>query len=74
VFQPDAGGTSVAFMGILGGLAAYALWSETRVPTPVRVEAALAIPLAVIDTVLHDIHGLPFLAGLVTARIWLWRD
>jgi rhomboid protease GluP len=74
VFQPDGGGTSVAFMGILGGLAAYALRSEARVPTPVRVEAALAIPLAVIDTVLRDIHGLPFLAGLVTARIWLWRD
>jgi rhomboid protease GluP len=73
-FQPEGGGTSVAFMGILGGLAAYALQPGARVPTPIRVEAGLAIPLAVLDTSLGDIHGLPFLAGLVVAWFWLRRD
>jgi hypothetical protein len=68
LFQPREGGTSVAFMGILGGLAAYALRSNS-VPTPLRVEAALAIPLAILDTVLGDIHGLPFLAGLIVVTI-----
>lgn len=69
--QPGAGGTSVAFMGILGGLAAYALQPGAPVPKPIRVEAALAIPIAVLGTALGDIHGLPFLAGL--ALMWLWQ-
>jgi Rhomboid family len=74
VFQPDGGGTSVAFMGILGGLAVYALRSQNRVATPIRIEAAIAIPLAILDTVLRDIHGLPFLAGFAVACLWSWRD
>jgi rhomboid protease GluP len=74
VFQPDGGGTSVAFMGILGGLAAYALRPDAPVPSPVRVEAWIAIPLAVLDTALGDIHGLPFLAGLLLGWAWLRCD
>ena len=73
-FQPLEGGTSVAFAAILGGLAAHALQPNTRVPKPLRIEAAIAIPLAIVDTVLRDIHGLPFLAGLVLAIIWWQRD
>ena len=73
-FQPEGSGTSVAFMGILGGLAAYALRSDTRVPRPVRIEAAIAIPLAILDTALRDIHGLPFLAGLLVSELWFRHD
>jgi rhomboid protease GluP len=73
VFQPLRGGTSVAFAALLGGLAAYALRRAT-VPAPLRIEAAIAIPLAVADTLVRDIHGLPFLAGLVLAMVWLQRD
>jgi rhomboid protease GluP len=74
VFQPRQGGTSVAFAALLGGLAAYALRRTSRVPAVLRVEAVVAIPLAVADTVARDIHGLPFLAGLALTVLWLHRD
>jgi rhomboid protease GluP len=73
VFQPRQGGTSVAFAGVLGGLAAHALRRGSRVPKPVQFWAALGIPLAVIDTTSEDIHGLPFLAGFGLALFWRWR-
>ena len=69
LFQPSESGTSVAYMGILGGLAAYALLAARGIPTPLRVWAALAVPLAILDIALRDIHGLPFLAGLVVGAI-----
>jgi hypothetical protein len=71
LFQPGQSGTSVAFAAILGGIGArvlrdprYAFW---------RWRLLALVPLAVLDTVVRDIHGLPFLAGLlagllVTAR------
>jgi hypothetical protein len=34
----------------------------------------VAIPLAILDTALGDIRGLPFLAGLALATLWLVRD
>ena len=74
VFQPLEGGTSVAFVGILGGLAAYSLVGGVPELQRVRLQAAVAIPLAVLDTVLGDIHGLPYLAGLTLATAWLVRD
>jgi rhomboid protease GluP len=74
VFQPRQGGTSVAFAGVLGGIAAHALRRGSRVPKPVQFWAALGIPLAVIDTISEDIHGLPFLAGFGLALFWRWRD
>jgi rhomboid protease GluP len=74
LFQPRQGGTSVAFAALLGGLAAYALRRTTPVPAVLRIEAAIAIPAAVADTLVRDIHGLPFLAGLVLAVIWSRRD
>lgn len=74
VFQPLQGGTSVAFTALLGGLAAYALRRTSRVPAVLRVEAAVAIPLAVAGTLARDIHGLPFLAGLALTVLWLHRD
>jgi hypothetical protein len=74
VFQPRQGGTSVAFAGVLGGLAAQALQPASRVPPRVQFWAALAIPLAVIDTASEDIHGLPLLAGFGLALFWRWRE
>jgi rhomboid protease GluP len=74
VFQPHQGGTSVAFAGLLGGLAAVALLRGDEVNLVLRIEAAVCIPLAILDTVIGDIHGLPFLAGLSLASIWLIRD
>ncbi len=74
MFQPLEGGTSVAFVGILGGLAAYSLVGGVPQLQRVRLQAAVAIPLAVLDTVLGDIHGLPYLAGLALATVWLARD
>jgi rhomboid protease GluP len=73
-FQPHQGGTSVAFAGVLGGLAAAALVGHRDVKPILRIEAALAIPLAILDTALGDIHGLPFLAGLTLAVVWFLRD
>ena len=72
-FQPRQGGTSVAFAALLGGLAACAIRRDVRVPQPVRVEALLGIPLAILDTAFRDIHGLPFLAGLAVTALWYQR-
>lgn len=70
-FQPFGGGTSVAFVGILGGLAAYSLLDvDPRLSRWWR-QAAVMIPLAVLDTVLGDIHGVPYLLGLATGAAWV---
>jgi membrane associated rhomboid family serine protease len=69
-FQPHQGGTSVAFAALLGGLGAWALSRGTALPLPIRIEVAVLIPAAVLDTVLRDIHGLPFLAGLAVTAAW----
>jgi rhomboid protease GluP len=74
VFQPLEGGTSVAFVGILGGLAAYALVGEIPELTRFKIQATVAVPLAVLDTLLGDIHGIPYLAGLAVGTAWLMRD
>ena len=74
VFQPHQSGTSVAFAGILGGLAAYALFGCAPVLQDWRTRAAVAIPLAVLNTVFRDIHGVAFLAGLLATSAWLLRD
>ena len=74
VFQPHQSGTSVAFAGILGGLAAYALFGCAPVLQDWRTRAAVAIPLAILDTVFRDIHGVAFLAGLLATSAWVLRD
>lgn len=71
VFQPHQSGTSVAFAAILGGLAASVLDPNVRVPRVWRIEAIVLTVAALLDTVLADIHGLPFLAGLVIATVWV---
>lgn len=68
-FQPHQGGTSVAFFGVLGGLAALALRGDESDLRRWRSRAAVAVPLALLDTALGDIHGVAFLAGLLIG--WL---
>lgn len=69
-FQPLAGGTSVAFVGILGGLGAYALLDLDPRLAKFRLQSAAMIPLAVLDTALGDIHGVPYLLGMACAVVW----
>lgn len=73
-FQSHQSGTSVAFFGLLGGLAAYALLRRDPRLYRWRIHAAVAIPLTVLDIALKDIHGAAFLAGLAVASVWLLRD
>ncbi len=73
-FQPLGGGTSVAFVGILGGLAPYALAGRDPRLARFRVPAAVGIPLAILDTALGDIHGVPYLAGMAVGAVWVLRD
>jgi len=68
-FQPHQSGMSVAFAGILGGIAARILLDPNPRLKGVRVRFAVLIPLAVLDTALRDIHGAPFLVGLA-AGAW----
>ncbi|MFF1818928.1 rhomboid family intramembrane serine protease [Kribbella sp. NPDC058245] len=65
--SPVGAGNSMCIAGLLGGLAAVALRPPAGVPVHPRVRmVAIAIPvLAVVDTVIHDNHGLPALLGLV---------
>jgi hypothetical protein len=73
-FQPLEGGTSVAFVGILGGLAAYSLLEREPELVRWRPQATIAIPLAILDTALGDIHGVPFMVGLVIGTAWVLRE
>jgi membrane associated rhomboid family serine protease len=66
--NPVGAGNSMCVAGLVGGLATVVLLASRRygVVLPVRLRvAAFAVPvLAVIDTVLHDNHGLPALLGM----------
>ena len=67
--NPVGAGNSMCNAGLLGALACVALRPPAGVPVPTRVRvAAIAVPvLAVVDTALHDNHGLPALLGLALA-------
>ncbi len=65
VFQPGQSGTSVAFAAILGGIGARVLQARDARHRLWRVRFAALVPLAILDTIFRDIHGLPFLAGLI---------
>jgi rhomboid protease GluP len=73
VFQPHQSGTSVAFAAILGGIVAHVLCGGGPRNGFWRWRLAALIPLAILGTILRDIHGLPFLGGL-TAGLLLARQ
>ena len=64
----------MAFVGILGGLGAYALLDRDPDLHKFKLQAAVAIPLAVLDTAMGDIHGVPYLVGLSLGLIWAARE
>lgn len=73
--NPVGAGNSMCVAGLIGGLAAVILLAPRRYgvipPVPLRI-AALAVPvLAVVDTILHDNHGLPCLLGVVLGFLLL---
>jgi rhomboid protease GluP len=72
-FQPLESGTSVAYVGILGGLAASALLDSASDLRRWRFHAAAAIPLSLLDTASGDIHGVSYLVGLAVGVVWLRR-
>jgi membrane associated rhomboid family serine protease len=74
VFQPLEGGTSVAFVGILGGLGALAALGREPRLARFSLQALAAIPLAIVDTALGDIHGGPYLVGFAIGLVWAFRD
>jgi rhomboid protease GluP len=73
VFQPHQSGTSVAFAGVLGGIAAKVLLDRDPRHRLWRLRFGALIPLAILDTVLRDIHGLAFLAGLAVGLVFELR-
>jgi membrane associated rhomboid family serine protease len=68
-------GNSMCVAGLIGGLATVILVAPHRygVTPPLQLRIlALAVPaLAVLDTILHDNHGLPCLLGMALAFLLL---
>ena len=72
-FQPHQSGTSVAFAAILGGIGARILLDADPRLKMWRIRFAVLVPLAVLDTALRDIHGAPYLIGLLLG-LWFERQ
>ncbi|WP_116205492.1 rhomboid family intramembrane serine protease [Amycolatopsis circi] len=64
--NPVGAGNSMCVAGLLGALAVV-VWRarDAEPPQGMYIAALLIAPLAVLDTVLHDNHGLPVLLGIV---------
>jgi rhomboid protease GluP len=60
LWLPYRSGCSVAGCGLLGGVMG---WLLRRGPTPARIGAIVLLVLAVVGTVLRDIHGPSVIAG-----------
>ncbi|WP_372672351.1 rhomboid family intramembrane serine protease [Amycolatopsis kentuckyensis] len=75
--NPAGAGNSMCVAGLLGGLAAVVMVASRRygVVLPVQFRVlAFALPvLAVVDTVVHDNHGLPLLLGMALGFLLLPR-
>ncbi|TDW92855.1 rhomboid family protein [Kribbella pratensis] len=73
--NPVGAGNSMCVAGLIGGLATVILLAPRRygVLPPVQLRiTALAVPvLAVVDTILHDNHGLPCLLGVALGFLLL---
>jgi hypothetical protein len=67
LWQPYGSGCSVAGCGALGGVAVWLL--RARRPQP-KLGAAIVLALALVATLLEDIHGPPVLAGAALGA-WL---
>lgn len=67
--SPVGAGNSMCCAGLLGALAYVALRPPAGLSVPPQLRVvAIAVPvLAVVDTVIHDNHGLPALLGIVLA-------
>lgn len=64
--NPVGAGNSMCVAGLLGALAVVVLRLRAAGPPQGLYRAAVLIaPLAVLDTVLHDNHGMPALLGMV---------
>jgi rhomboid protease GluP len=64
--NPVGAGNSMCVAGLLGALAVVVLRLRAAGPPTGLYRAALLIaPLAVLDTILHDNHGMPALLGMV---------
>jgi hypothetical protein len=70
LWQPYGSGCSVAGCGALGGVAVWLL--RARQPQP-KLGAAIVLALALVGTLLEDIHGPPILAGAALGA-WLSRS
>ncbi|RZT16830.1 rhomboid family protein [Kribbella sp. VKM Ac-2569] len=73
--NPVGAGNSMCVAGLIGGLATVILLAPRRYgvipPVPLRI-TALAVPvLAIVDTILHDNHGLPCLLGVALGFLLL---
>jgi membrane associated rhomboid family serine protease len=73
--NPVGAGNSMCVAGLIGGLATVVLVAPSRYgvvpPVPLRI-MAIAVPvLAVVDTILHDNHGLPCLLGMAVGFLLL---
>ena len=77
VFQPGQSGTSVAFaaiLGAIGAIGAHLLRGRDPRHKLWRLRFAALVPLAIVDTALRDIHGLPLLAGVAAGLAFEWRQ
>ncbi|SEF31580.1 Rhomboid family protein [Amycolatopsis pretoriensis] len=75
--NPVGAGNSMCVVGLIGGLAAVVMVASRRygvvLPVQFRVLAYALPVLAVVDTVVHDNHGLPLLLGLALSFLLLPR-
>jgi hypothetical protein len=67
LWQPYSAGCSVAGCGVLGGVAVWLLGAR---PVQLKLGAAMVLAMAVVGTLLRDIHGPPVLAGAALGA-WL---
>lgn len=75
--NPVGAGNSMCVAGLIGALAAVVLVASRRygvvLPVQFRVMAFAVPVLAVVDTVVHDNHGLPCLLGMALGFLLLPR-
>ncbi|MFE0026538.1 rhomboid family intramembrane serine protease [Amycolatopsis sp. NPDC059021] len=76
--NPAGAGNSMCVAGLLGALTTAVLLAPSRFGIPVARRlwlGAFAVPaLAVVDTLVHDNHGLPALLGMALAFLLLPRS